>query len=99
TSAHVIIGLGGNIVLNDVISTATISGFKPVLNVGFLPARGQLGVHLKKAAIKNGQIISAEGYLKVGDLTWTLTQPGVELGAYRADISTDKDGITALLKN
>src|SRR5699024_10506317 len=31
TSAHVNIGLGGTIVLNNVISTASISGFKPVL--------------------------------------------------------------------
>src|SRR5699024_9369630 len=45
------------------------------------------------------KIVAAKGYLKVGDLTWTLTQPAVELGAYRADISTDQDGITALLKN
>lgn len=99
TSAHASIGPGGGVTLHNVVSTATIDGLKPVLNVGFLPVRGQIGMRLRKATIENGRIDSLEGFLKLGGLEWTLTQPAVQLGAYRADIGTNDDGITAILKN
>lgn len=97
TSAQALLSLGGRLTLKHVISTATLSGLSPLLGVTSLPANGQVGLRLKKAVIDNGHIISASGQLNLGELSWTLSTPSVALGDYKAEISTGKQGVSAVL--
>lgn len=99
TSATVNLGLGNRIGLRHVISTATLSDLAPFLDMDYLPVKGQLGLSLKHAEISHGHLISATGRLNAGELSWTLSQPAVALGDYKAGISTGQQGVVATLSN
>ena len=99
TSALATLSPSGRMTLRDVVATATLSGLSPVLGVTSLPADGQVGLRLKRAVIDNGHVISAKGQLNLGELSWTLSTPSVALGDYKAEISTDKQGVSAVLDN
>lgn len=62
-----------------------------------VPIKGQFGLKLDSARIRNNFIKSAEGEVTVNALTWTLSREPALLGDFLARISTDKAGISAKL--
>jgi general secretion pathway protein N len=99
TSALVRLDTGNDIELENVVTTATLAGIEPLLQMEGLPAKAHIGLRLKRARIDDGRLVSATGRLTAGDVAWNLSEPAVALGAYRADIETRQKDIVADLRD
>lgn len=82
----------GTLRLRDFVATGPVQPLLAAAGKGYLPVAGQMRLDLQELNLKNGLPDGVSGNLQLQGLAWTLAREPLQLGDYRADLTTE-DGV------
>lgn len=88
-SGGVSISALGTLRLSDFVATGSVKPLLAAAGQAYLPVDGQVRLDLRHLRLSKGLPQSVEGELQAQGLAWTLAREPLQLGDYRAELSTE----------